>query len=39
VLSVEFDLLIETAPGSGQFARQTVIDTVHLSFSPEEPAA
>lgn len=34
-LSVEFDLLVETAPHSGQFFRQTVLDTVHLSFAKE----
>ena len=32
-LSIEFDLLVETAPGSGQFFRQTVLDTVHLEFA------
>jgi hypothetical protein len=35
-VTVQFDLLIETAPGSGQFFRQTVIDALHLSFAPEE---
>lgn len=29
-LSIRFDLLLETAPGSGAFYRQTVLDTVAL---------
>lgn len=33
---VQFNLLIETTPTSGQYFRQTVIDTLHLSFVPEE---
>jgi hypothetical protein len=32
-LAIEFDLLAETAPGSAQFFRQTVLDTVHLEFA------
>jgi hypothetical protein len=31
-ISVEFDLLIETAPGSHQYFRQTVLDTLPLTF-------
>jgi hypothetical protein len=31
-VAVEFDLLIETAPKSGQFFRQTALDTIHLTF-------
>ncbi|MBT0773101.1 hypothetical protein KIH74_29425 [Kineosporia sp. J2-2] len=30
-IQVRFDLLLETAPGSGSFYRQTVLDTVELS--------
>jgi hypothetical protein len=30
-IDVRFDLLIETAPGSGAFYRQTVLDTVALN--------
>jgi hypothetical protein len=33
-LSVEFDLLIETAPGSGAYFRQTVLDTIRIAFHP-----
>ena len=32
-LTSEFDLLVETQPGSGQFYRQTVLDTLHIAFS------
>lgn len=32
-IAVEFDLLVETSPLSGQFFRQTVLDTVHLTFA------
>lgn len=38
LLSVQFDLLVETAPKSGQFFRQTVLDTVKLSYLPPAPA-
>ncbi len=31
-ISVQFDLLIETAPKSGQYFRQTVLDTLVISF-------
>lgn len=31
-LAIEFDLLVETAPNSFQYARQTVLDSVHLTF-------
>lgn len=31
-LSIQFDLLIETAPGSGAYFRQTVLDTVRIAF-------
>jgi hypothetical protein len=34
-VSIEFDLLVETAPKAGQFFRQTVLDSVHLSFVKE----
>jgi hypothetical protein len=34
-ISIEFDLLVETTPKSGQFFRQTVLDSVHLSFAKE----
>jgi hypothetical protein len=34
-ITVEWDLLIETAPKSGQFFRQTVLDTLHLNFVSE----
>lgn len=42
-LLVTFDLLTETAPGSGVFTRQTILDTVSLAYaqpsaSSEEPA-
>jgi hypothetical protein len=33
-ISVEFDLLIETVPGSGQYFRQTVVDSFQLTFVP-----
>jgi hypothetical protein len=33
-LSIRFDLLLETAPGSGAFYRQTVLDTVALRARP-----
>lgn len=33
-ISVEFDLLIETVPGSGAYFRQTVLDTFQLVFVP-----
>lgn len=31
-VTLEFDLLVETQPGSGQFFRQTVLDTLHIAF-------
>jgi hypothetical protein len=31
-LMLEFDLLVETQPGSGQYYRQTVLDTLHIAF-------
>jgi hypothetical protein len=31
-VSVQFDLLIETAPGSGSYFRQTVLDNVRIAF-------
>lgn len=34
-LYVQFDLLVETAHNSGQFFRQTVLDTLKLPFLPE----
>jgi hypothetical protein len=34
-LYVQFDLLVETAKNSGQFFRQTVLDTLKLPFLPE----
>lgn len=42
-LLVTFDLLTETAPGSGVFTRQTILDTVSLGYaqppaSNEDPA-
>ena len=36
VVTTQFDLLVETSPGSGAFFRQTVVDSLHLSFQPEE---
>lgn len=33
-ITVEFDLLIETVPGSGQYYRQTVLDSLQLTFVP-----
>jgi hypothetical protein len=30
---VQFDLLVETEPGSGSFFRQTVLDSVRLAFA------
>ena len=38
-LSVEFDLLVETAPGSGAFFRQTVLDNVRIAFPPKGAAS
>jgi hypothetical protein len=35
VLYVQFDLLVETEPGSGVFFRQTVLDTLRLPLSEE----
>lgn len=34
-LYIQFDLLVETAHNSGQFFRQTVLDTLKLPFLPE----
>lgn len=31
-LSIQFDLLVETVPGSGAFFRQTVLDTVRIAL-------
>jgi hypothetical protein len=31
-LYAQFELLVETYPGSGEFFRQTVLDTIHLPF-------
>ena len=31
-LTVEFDLLVETAPGTGTYFRQTVLDNVRIAF-------
>lgn len=36
-LQVEFDLLVETAPGSRAFFRQTVLDTLSLPFASPRP--
>jgi hypothetical protein len=36
-IAVEFDLLIETAPKSGQFFRQTVLDNLPLTFVAQTP--
>lgn len=33
-VNVQFDLLIETVPGSGQYYRQTVLDSFLLTFIP-----
>ena len=33
-ITVEFDLLIETVPRSGQYFRQTVLDSFQLTFVP-----
>jgi hypothetical protein len=38
-LSVQFDLLIETVPGSGAFFRQTVLDNVRIAFPAEGTAS
>lgn len=35
VLSVQFDLLVETEPGSGVFFRQTVLDSLRLPLTEE----
>jgi hypothetical protein len=35
-LSVQFDLLVETEPGSGRYFRQTVLDSIVLPFLQEE---
>jgi hypothetical protein len=32
-VAVQFDLLVETEPGSGSFFRQTVLDSVRLAFA------
>jgi hypothetical protein len=34
---VQFDLLVETEPGSDQWFRQTVLDSIRLPFLPEDP--
>ena len=35
-LYAQFELLVETFPGSGAFYRQTVLDTIHLPFLLED---
>jgi hypothetical protein len=34
-----FDLLTETAPGTGVFTRQTVMDSLTIGYTSESPAA
>jgi hypothetical protein len=34
---VQFDLLVETEPGSDAWFRQTVLDSIRLPFLPEDP--
>jgi hypothetical protein len=38
-VTAEFDLLIETSPGTGAFYRQTVLDTLHVAFQSAVRAA
>jgi hypothetical protein len=38
-LSVQFELLVETAPGSGAYARQTVLDSVRIALPATTPTA
>ncbi len=33
---MQFDLLVETEPGSGRYFRQTVLDSIVLPFLQEE---
>jgi hypothetical protein len=35
-LSIQFDLPVETEPGSQRYFRQTVLDSIVLPFTPEE---
>jgi hypothetical protein len=35
-LSIQFDLLVETEPGSQRYFRQTVLDSIVLPFTQEE---
>ncbi|MBM7808631.1 hypothetical protein JOD57_004468 [Geodermatophilus bullaregiensis] len=37
-LSVQFDLLVETEPGSARYYRQTVLDTLELPLLQEDPS-
>ena len=37
-LSVQFDLLVETEPGSERYFRQTVLDTLELPLLQEDPS-
>jgi hypothetical protein len=37
-LTVQFDLLVETEPGSSRYFRQTVLDTVELPLLQEDPS-
>ncbi len=34
-ITLQYDLLIQTAPNTLQFSRQTVIDSLHINFAPE----
>jgi hypothetical protein len=38
-ISIQFDLLIETAPKSGQFFRQTVLDSLAITFIHQSASA
>ena len=33
-LILEYDLIIQTAPNTMAYFRQTVIDTLHINFAP-----
>ncbi|MGY1832507.1 hypothetical protein ACI8AA_19000 [Geodermatophilus sp. SYSU D01180] len=37
-VSVQFDLLVETEPGSGRYFRQTVLDALKLPLLQEDPS-
>ncbi|MGY1757836.1 hypothetical protein [Geodermatophilus sp. SYSU D01062] len=37
-VSVQFDLLVETEPGSGRYFRQTVLDALELPLLQEDPS-